>query len=55
VTTTAELGAKLRVTATPTLVFADGSLVPGALPAAQIEAQLKQSEADAKKPAAQKK
>ncbi len=55
VSATAELGAKLRVSATPTLVFADGSLVPGALPAAQIEAQLKQAEAEAKKPAAQKK
>jgi thiol:disulfide interchange protein DsbC len=51
---TAELGAKLRVTATPTLVFADGSVVPGALPAAQLEAQFKQSEADLKA-AAQKK
>jgi thiol:disulfide interchange protein DsbC len=48
---TAELGAKLRVSATPTLVFADGSLVPGALPAAQLEAQIRQSEAEAKKPA----
>lgn len=55
VRTTADLGAKLHVTATPTLVFADGSIVPGALPAAQIEAQLKQSEDDAKKAAAPKK
>jgi thiol:disulfide interchange protein DsbC len=52
--TTAELGAKMRVTGTPTLVFADGSVAPGALPAAQLEAQLKQSDADLKT-AAQKK
>ncbi len=32
VAATAELGNKLHVTATPTLVFADGSIVPGALP-----------------------
>ncbi|MBK6603548.1 MAG: DsbC family protein [Betaproteobacteria bacterium] len=46
---TAALGAKLRVTATPTLVFADGSIIPGALPAAQIEQQIRQSEVEAKK------
>jgi thiol:disulfide interchange protein DsbC len=34
------LGEKLRVTATPTLVFADGSIVPGAIPTAQLETEL---------------
>ena len=29
---TAQLGEKLHVTATPTLVFADGSMIPGAIP-----------------------
>jgi thiol:disulfide interchange protein DsbC len=48
---TAELGAKLRISATPTLVFADGSMVPGALPAAQLEAQIRQAEGEANKPA----
>ena len=46
---TAALGARLRVTATPTLVFADGSMIPGALPAAQLEQQIRESEAEAKK------
>jgi thiol:disulfide interchange protein DsbC len=46
---TAALGARLRVTATPTLVFADGSMIPGALPAAQLEQQIRESEAQAKK------
>lgn len=32
-----ELGKKLRVFGTPTLIFADGRRVPGAIPAAQIE------------------
>lgn len=42
---TVALGQKLRINATPTLVFADGSMVPGALPAARLEQQLKQAEA----------
>lgn len=46
---TQALGQKLRVSATPTLVFADGSVVPGALPAANLEAELTRAEADAKK------
>jgi thiol:disulfide interchange protein DsbC len=41
------LGSKLRITATPTLVFADGSVVPGALPAAQLESEFVQAEAAA--------
>ncbi len=49
VAATAVLGQKLRVSATPTLVFADGSIVPGALPAANLEAELKRAEADSKK------
>ena len=52
---TAALGARYRVTATPTLVFADGSVVPGALPAARLETELKNAEAEAKKVAAAKK
>lgn len=51
---TQALGQKLRVQATPTLVFADGSIVPGALPAANLEAELKRAETDAKKVAATK-
>lgn len=50
---TAALGQKYHVNATPTLVFADGSVVPGALPLAQLESELKQAEA--KKPATAKK
>lgn len=34
------LGEKLRVSGTPTLVFADGTLVPGYLPAAALEKAL---------------
>lgn len=33
----AELGAKLKVNGTPTLIFADGLRVPGMVPAAQLE------------------
>ena len=43
------LGESLKVNATPTLVFADGTIVPGALPVAQIEKQLADSEVEAKK------
>ena len=32
-----ELGRKHQITGTPTLVFADGTRVPGAIPAAQVE------------------
>jgi len=49
---TQALGASLRISATPTLVFEDGSLVPGALPAAQIEQELASAAAEAKKLAA---
>lgn len=43
------LGASLRINATPTLVFEDGSLVPGALPAAQLEQELNTAKVEAKK------
>ena len=49
---TGELGQKMKVTATPTLVFADGSVVPGALPAQRLEAEIKQGEAEAARLAA---
>jgi thiol:disulfide interchange protein DsbC len=39
-----ELGRKYRITGTPTLIFVDGSRVPGAIDAKQIEKRL----ADAK-------
>ncbi len=42
------LGEKLHINATPTLVFADGSVVPGALPLAQLEQMLAKAESDAK-------
>ena len=40
VAATNALGQKLRVQATPTLVFADGTVQPGALPAQQIESEM---------------
>jgi len=46
---TSALGSKLKVVATPTLVFADGSIVPGALPAARLESELKDRTAEAAK------
>jgi thiol:disulfide interchange protein DsbC len=51
---TALLGEKLHVAATPTLVFADGSVVPGAIPLAQLEKEIDKGEAEAKKLAAKK-
>ncbi|WP_263769778.1 DsbC family protein [Propionivibrio soli] len=39
---TVELGRSLNVSGTPTLVFADGERVPGAVPMAQIEKKLDQ-------------
>jgi thiol:disulfide interchange protein DsbC len=47
---TALLGQKYNVNATPTLVFADGSITPGALPLDRIEAELKQAAAEVKRP-----
>ena len=49
---TRALGDKLRVNATPTLVFADGSIVPGALPKDRLESELSRATTDAKKTAA---
>jgi thiol:disulfide interchange protein DsbC len=55
VAATNALGTKLRVSATPTLVFVDGSVVPGALPAQRLEAELVQAETELAKLAAAKK
>jgi len=49
------LGSKLKVVATPTLVFADGSIVPGALPASRLESEIREREAEASRLAAAKK
>lgn len=35
-----EFGKKYHITGTPTLLFADGSRIPGAIPSEQVEAQL---------------
>ena len=50
-----KLGQKMRITATPTLVFADGSVIPGALPAKRLEAEMEQADAEAARLAAAKK
>jgi thiol:disulfide interchange protein DsbC len=52
---TALLGQKYHVNATPTLVFADGSITPGALPLDQIEAEMAQAAAELKKPSVARK
>jgi len=52
---TSALGKQLRVNATPTLVFVDGSIIPGALPKERLETELTNAEAEAKKLAAAKK
>jgi thiol:disulfide interchange protein DsbC len=49
---TQALGNSLKINATPTLVFADGTLIPGALPLPQIEKEIGQAEIEAKKLAA---
>jgi thiol:disulfide interchange protein DsbC len=46
---TQALGQSLRINATPTLVFADGTLIPGALPLPQIEKEMASAEIEAKK------
>jgi thiol:disulfide interchange protein DsbC len=51
----AALGEKMNITATPTLVFADGTVVPGALPSARLETQLQKSEAELTRAAGAKK
>jgi thiol:disulfide interchange protein DsbC len=52
---TAELGARFKINATPTLMFVDGSIVPGAIPAPRIETELKNADAEVKKIAEAKK
>jgi len=52
---TAKLGENYHVNATPTLIFADGSVTPGALPLVELEAEMKRAEAEASKPAAAQK
>jgi thiol:disulfide interchange protein DsbC len=55
VAATQALGQKLRIQATPTMILADGSILPGAVPLARLESAMKEAEADAKKVAAAKK
>lgn len=43
VTRNVELGQKLKITGTPTLIFADGSRVPGAISSVQIEKYLSET------------
>lgn len=45
ITRNLEFGRKYRITGTPTLIFADGSRIPGALSAQQVEQQLAQAKA----------
>ena len=49
VATTQALGNSLKINATPTLIFADGTMIPGALPLPQIEKEMATAEAEAKK------
>jgi thiol:disulfide interchange protein DsbC len=49
---TQALGNALKVNATPTLIFADGTMIPGALQLAQIEKEMAAAEAEVKKVAA---
>ena len=49
------IGVSLKINATPTLIFADGSIVPGALPAERLESEFVKAEAEVKKMAAAKK
>ena len=51
---TQALGQSLRINATPTLIFADGTMVPGALPLPQIEKEMASAEVEKKKLAAGK-
>ena len=46
---TQALGQSLRINATPTLIFADGTMVPGALPLPQIEKEMASAEVEKKK------
>ena len=49
---TQALGNSLRINATPTLIFADGTMIPGALPLPQLEKEMASAEIEAKKLAA---
>ena len=49
---TQALGNALKVNATPTLIFADGTMMPGALQLAQIEKEMAAADAEVKKVAA---
>jgi thiol:disulfide interchange protein DsbC len=49
------LGQKMRVNATPTLVFVDGTVIPGALPRQRLETELAQAHAEHKNAATAKK
>jgi thiol:disulfide interchange protein DsbC len=42
---TIELGRKLAISGTPTIFFADGERIPGAVPLARIEEKLAQAAA----------
>ena len=52
---TQALGNSLKINATPTLIFADGTMIPGALPLPQLEREIASAEAEAKKVAAARK
>jgi len=52
VAATQALGAKLKIQATPTMILADGTVVPGAVPLARLEAELKEAEGEQKQKAA---
>ena len=52
---TQAIGASLKINATPTLIFADGSIVPGAIPAERLESEFAKADAEVKKMAAAKK
>lgn len=51
---TQALGASLHINATPTLIFADGTIVPGALPLPDLEKEMASAQADLKKNGAKK-
>ncbi|MGE5089225.1 MAG: DsbC family protein [Candidatus Levyibacteriota bacterium] len=52
---TQALGASLHINATPTLIFADGTMIPGALPLPQLEKEIASAQADLKRNGAQAK
>ncbi|HET9340254.1 MAG TPA: DsbC family protein [Casimicrobiaceae bacterium] len=57
VAATQALGAKLKIQATPTMILADGTVVPGAIPLARLESEIKDAEAEVRQksaPAAKK-